>query len=359
VGFELSLFSPKARALFGLDISSSAVKMVELSSTGRGEYRVDRYAVEALPKDAVVDGNIAVPTAVEDAVRRGLKRLSTSLRDVAMALPTSAVISKKIIVPAGMREDEMEAFVTSEASQYIPFAMDEVNLDYQVLGASSVSPDELEVTIAAARKEKVEDRQAVAEAVGLRVAVMDVDAYASLAAFDLIARQLPSKGKGVVGLVDIGVNVIRFTALYDGAQVYAREQAFGGNVLTQDIVRRFGMSYSEAEASKRSGALPEEYATELLPQFMDNLALEVSRALQFFFTSTQYNKVDHIVLAGGCASIEGIDELVATRTQCSTIVANPFAGMLLSNKVRAQSLLVESSSLLTACGLAMRRFDPS
>jgi type IV pilus assembly protein PilM len=359
VGFELSFFGTKAHALFGLDISSSAVKMVELSSAGRNEYRVDRYAIEALPKDAVVDGGIAVPTAVEDAVRRALKRMSTSIRDVAMALPASAVISKKIIVPAGLRDDELEALVTSEASQYIPFSMDEVNLDFQVTGVSPTSPDELEVVLAAARREKVEDRQSVAESVGLKVAVMDVDAYASLAAFDLVARQLPSKSSGVVALVDIGVNTIRFTALRDGVQVYTREQAFGGGVLTQNIVRRFGMGYSEAEAAKRSGALPEEYATELLPQFMDNLALEVSRSLQFFFTSTQFSKVDHIVLAGGCASIEGVDELVATRTQFNTIVANPFAGMLLSGKVRAKNLLVESSSLLTACGLALRRFDPS
>jgi type IV pilus assembly protein PilM len=147
--------------------------------------------------------------------------------------------------------------------------------------------------------------------------------------------------------------------LRNGQQVYAREQAFGGAQLTQDIARHYGMTYEEAEAAKRAGNLPEGYDNELLAPFMESLALEVSRALQFFFTSTQYNSVDHIVLAGGCAVIPGIDEVVATRTQVSTLVANPFASMVLSDRVRAKSLLADASALMVACGLALRRFDPS
>ncbi len=358
--FDLSFFNPKARSLLGLDICSSAVKMVELSSSGRDEFRVERYTIEVLPKDAVADGNIADLEAVQEGVRRAWKRMATSTRNVAMALPASAVISKKIIVPAGMRDDELEVLVESEANQYIPFSIDEVNLDYQVLGPAPSAPDELEVLIAASKKERVEDRLAVAEAAGLKVLVMDVESYATLSAFELVARQLPTdESAPIVALVDIGMNVMKLSVLRNGQQVYAREQAFGGGLLTQDIVRRYGMNYGEAEAAKRAANLPEDYESELLPQFMDNLALEVSRALQFFFTSTQFNKVDHIVLAGGCASIPGIDELVATRTQVNTIVANPFAGMMLSDRVRAKNLLADASSLMVACGLALRRFDPS
>jgi type IV pilus assembly protein PilM len=360
VQFDLSFLRPKARALFGLDISSASVKMVELAAAGKDEYRVERYAIEVLPKDAVVDGNIADLEAVRDAVQRAWKRMATTTRTVAMALPASAVISKKIIIPAGMREDEMEVLVESEANQYIPFSIDEVNLDYQVIGPAPSSPDEVEVLIAASKKERVEDRVAVAEAAGLKVAVMDVESYATLAAFELVARQLPrSENAPVVALVDIGMNVTRLTVLRNGTQVYVREQAFGGGVLTQDIVRRYGMSYGEAEAAKRAGNLPDDYETELLPQFMENLALEVSRALQFFFTSTQFNKVDHIVLAGGCATLPGVDAQVATRTQVNTLVANPFAGMLLADRVRARNLVTDAPALMTACGLALRRFDPS
>ena len=355
-----SVLNPKARSLLGLDISSSAVKLVELTANGKDGYRVERYAIEVLPKDAVSDGNIANLEGVVDAVKRAWKRLGTSTRNVAMALPGAAVITKRIIVPAGLRDEELEGQVESEANQYIPFAIDEVNLDYQIIGPSAASPDELEVLIAASKKERVEDRVAVADAAGLKAVVMDVESLASLAAFELIERQLPESGKNqVVALVDAGANVMNLTVLRNGQQVYAREQAFGGGMLTQDISRHYGMNYEDAEAAKRAGNLPEGYEIELLNPFMENLALEVSRALQFFFTSTQYNQVDHIVLAGGCAVIPGIDEVVATRPQVNTLIANPFANMVLSDRVRAKSLLADASSLMVACGLALRRFDPS
>ncbi|MGE5386256.1 MAG: pilus assembly protein PilM [Betaproteobacteria bacterium] len=357
---DLSIFNPKARPLLGLDISSSSIKMVELTADGKEGYRVERYAIEVLPKDAVSDGNVANLEGVVDCVKRAWKRMSTSTRNVAMALPASAVITKKIIVPSGLRDEELEVQVESEANQYIPFSIDEVNLDYQVIGPAPSVPDELEVLIAASKKERVEDRVAVAEAAGLNAAVVDVESLASLAAFELIERQLPEKGSNrIVALIDAGSNVMNVTMMRNGQQLYTREQAFGGGQLTQDIMRHYGMTYEEAEAAKRSGNLPEGYETELQVPFMENLALEISRALQFFFTSTQYNQIDHIVLAGGCAVMPGVDEMVATRTQVNTIIANPFANMVLSNNVRAKSLLADSSSLMVACGLALRRFDPS
>lgn len=359
--FDISaLLNPKARPLLGLDISSSAVKLVELTANGKEGYRVERYTIEVLPKDAVSDGNIANMDGVVDAVKRAWKRLGTSTRNVAMALPGSAVITKKIIVPAGLREDQLEIQVESEANQYIPFAIDEVNLDFQVIGPAPSVPDELEVFIAASKKERVEDRVAVADAAGLSAVVVDVETQAALSAFELIERQLPGGGKNqTIALVDAGSSVMSLTVLRNGQQVYAREQAFGGGQLTQDIARHYGMTYEEAEVAKRAGTLPEGYETELLAPFMENLALEISRALQFFFTSTQYNQVDNIVLAGGCAVIPGVDEVVATRTQVSTLIANPFANMVLSDRVRAKSLLADASSLMVACGLALRRFDPS
>jgi type IV pilus assembly protein PilM len=248
--------------------------------------------------------------------------------------------------------------VESEANQYIPFALDEVNLDFQKIGPAPSSPDEWELLIAASKKEKVQDRVAVAEQAGLRPVVMDVESYAALSAFELIQQQLPEAGENqVIALIDVGANVMNLTVLRNMQQVYSREGAFGGSQLTQDIARQYGMSYEEAEASKRSGNLPENYQAELLQPFVENMALEVSRALQFFFTSTQYNQVDHIILAGGCATIPGADEAVAARVQVNTIVANPFGNMTLSDKVRAKSLAIDASSLMVACGLALRRFD--
>ena len=332
--------------------------MVELASDGKKGCRVERYALEVLPRDAVADGNIVNLEATAEAVRRTWKKLGTSTRSVAVALPASHVITKKIIVPAGQREDELEVLVESEANQYIPFALEEVNLDFQIIGPAPSSPDELEVLIAASRKEKVEDRVAVVESAGLKAVVMDVESYAVQASFELIEKQLPDGGKGqIIALIDVGANVMNLTVLRNSQQLYVREQAFGGNQLTQDIARLYGMTFEEAEAEKRRSNLPDNYEAELLQPFVESMALEVSRALQFFFTSTQFSQVNHIVLAGGCAVLPGADEAVAARTQINTIIANPFADMVLSDRVTAKRLLADASSLMVACGLALRRFD--
>ena len=355
---DFSLFGSRSRSLIGVDLSSSSVKMVELGSDGKKGYRVERYTTEILPRDAVADGNIVNLEASAETVRRAWKKLGASTRDVAIALPASHVITKKIIVPSGQRESELEVLVESEANQYIPFALEEVNLDFQIIGPAPSSPDEIEVLIAASRKEKVEDRVAVVESAGLRPVVMDVESYAQQASFELIEKQLPESGKGqIVALIDIGANLMNLTVLRNGQQLYVREQAFGGNQLTQDIARLFSLTFEEAEADKRRNNLPENYESELLKPFVESMALEVSRALQFFFTSTQFTQVNHIVLAGGCAILPGADEAVASRTQVNTIIANPFADMVLSDRVRANQLLADASSLMVACGLALRRFD--
>jgi type IV pilus assembly protein PilM len=357
---SLDIFKPKAPPLFGLDISSSSVKMLEILDAGKGAYRVERYAIEPLPREAVVDGNINNLEAVAEAVKRGHKRLATRTKHVAMCVPSGAVITKKIIVQGGMREDELEVQVESEANQYIPFALEEVNLDFQVIGPSPANPDEQEVMIAATRKEKVEDRVAVAESAGLKAIVMDVESMAQQSALSLVVKQLPGGGKDQnIAIVDIGAQVMQVSVLRNDQSVYTREQAFGGTQLTQDICSRYGMSPEEAENSKRSGGLPDDFEAEVLRPFMENLSMEIQRALQFFFTSTSDNTVDHILLAGGSAVIQGLDEVVNTRTQVPTIVANPFASMQASPRIQLKKLVVDAPSLIVACGLALRRFDPS
>jgi type IV pilus assembly protein PilM len=354
------LFQPKAPPLFGLDISSSSVKMLEIVDAGKAAYRVERYSIEPLARDAVVDGNINNLEAVAEAVKRAHKRLGTRTKHVAMAVPTGAVISKKILVAAGLPEAELELQVETEANQYIPFALEEVNLDFQSLGPSPANPEEQEVLIAATRKEKVEDRVAVAESAGLKALVMDVESFAQQAALSLVVQSLPGGGKDQnIAVVDVGANVMNVTVLRNDQSVYTREQAFGGNQLTQDIVSRYGMSPEEAENAKRTGGLPDDFDAEVLRPFMENLSMEVQRALQFFFTSTQYHSIDHILLAGGSAVIPGLDAIVNTRTQVACSVANPFASMQTSPRVQLKRLMIDAPSLIVACGLAMRRFDPA
>jgi type IV pilus assembly protein PilM len=225
-----SIFNPKLRPLIGVDISSTAVKMVELADAGKGQPRVERYAIEPLPKDAVVDGNLASVDAVSETIQRCWKRLGTSTKFIALALPTAAVITKKITLPASLREQEMEVQVESEANQYIPFALEEVNLDFQVIGPAPSSPDDVEVLLAASRKEKVEDRVAAAEVAELKPVVMDVESYAVQAAYELVTKQLPGEGAGqIIALVDVGAAAMKVTIMKDNQQLYSREQAFGGS----------------------------------------------------------------------------------------------------------------------------------
>ena len=355
---NLDFLKPKAPPLIGVDISSSAVKMVELSQAGRN-FSLERYVIEPLPKDAVTDNNIVNSEAVALAIRNAWRRMGTKVKNVAAALPASAVITKKILVPAGMSERELESQVETEANQYIPFSLDEVNLDFQVLGPAVNNPEEEDVLIAAAKKDKVDERVAAIEEAGLKAVVLDVESYAAQAAFELMRPQLPNGGENqIVAVVDIGSTAMHMNIFKDGQSIYSRDQGYAGNQLTQEIQRKFNMSAEEAEQAKRQGGLPDNYEPDVLQPFMDTMALEISRSLQFFYTSSNYNSVDHILLAGGCSVIHGLDEAVSSRTQvASTMRANPFFRMS-TGKVNGKQIQLDAQSLLIECGLAMRRFDP-
>ncbi len=353
-----SLLGKKNPPLIGLDISSSGVKLVELSDAGKGELRLECFASEPLARGAVVDGNIENIEQVSDAIHRVWKKSGTRAKLAAMGMPPASVITKKIILPNGLSEESLELQVETEASQYIPFALDEVRLDFDVIGQVENSPEDIEVMLAATRKEKVEDRVAVAEAAGITPTVMDIESYAARAAIDRLTQQLPNAGKGqILGLFQIGSQVTHISILLDGQLVYEREQPFGGHQLTQEIVRTYGLSYEEAEAKKKAGDLPDGYQSEILDPFLENAALEVTRAIQFFFTSTPYTRIDQLFLAGGCAIIPGMVDLVANRTKLSTSVVSPFKGMQLGPNIREKQLRIEAPAYLVACGLAMRRFD--
>ena len=363
VNFDIPLDFLRASTppMIGVDISSSSVKMVELSqSPKKNGYVIERYAIELLPKDAITDGNINNLDAVSETMQLAWKRMGTRIKNISLALPAAAVITKKILLPSGMREEDLEAQVESEANQYIPFALEEVNLDFQVIGPSPDNPEELEVLLAASRKANVEDRVAAAQLAGLKTVVMDVEPYSAEIAFEQIRIQLPDGAVDkCVALIDIGASVMNVNVLRNGQSVYSRDQQVGGNLLTEQIQSAFGLSAEEAESAKRSGGLPDNYESDVLSPFRENIVTEIARALQFFFTSTQYHEVDYIVLAGGCAALPGLDDAVATKIQVSTMVANPFALMTLSSRIKPRQLQADAPSLIIACGLAMRRFDPT
>ena len=341
--------------LLGLDISSSSVKLVELSRSKTGV--LERCAIEPLEAGWISDGNVEMFDEVAESVKRLVKKSGTRTKNVAMALPASAVITKKIVLPGGLSEAELEAQVESEANQYIPFSLEEVSLDFCVIGPNANSPGDVDVLIAASRKEKVQDRQGLAEAAGLKPVVLDVESYASRLATERLIEHLPGKGVDtLVALFEVGAFTTSMPAIRNGEVLYDRDQAFGGAQLTQLIVRQYGFSHEEAESKKRTGDLPEDYGSSVLNPFVESLAQEIGRALQFFFTSTPHNRVDYIMLAGGSSALPGLSEAVTRQTNFACSLVNPFEGMEFGSGVREAKMRREAPSYLTSCGLAMRRF---
>ena len=343
--------------MLGLDISSSSVKLVELGQDKAGNLVLERCAIEPLERGWITDGNIEKFDEVAEAVRRLVKKSGTKTRNVAMALPPSAVITKKIMLPGGLTDQELELQVETEANQYIPFPLDEVSLDFCVVGPSATSAGDIEVLIAASRREKVQDIQGLAEAAGLKPVIVDVESYASRLATGRLIENLPNKGVGsIVALFEVGALTTSMQVIRNDEVLYDRDQAFGGAQLTQMIVRQYGFSQEEAESKKRSGELPEDYESSVLRPFVDSMVQEIGRALQFFFTSTPHNKVDYVMLAGGSSALPGLTAAVTQHTTFPCTLVNPFDGMEMGNDVRLKKMTREAPSYLTSCGLALRRF---
>ncbi|MCH8503633.1 MAG: pilus assembly protein PilM [Ectothiorhodospiraceae bacterium] len=353
----MGLFRKKRPPILGIDISSTAVKLIELKKQD-GRLRVESYAVEPLPANAVVEKNIADLQAVGEAIKKAVKKSRSKLKMAALAVPGSAAISKVISMPADLGKDDMEAQIQLQADQYVPYPLEEVSLDFEVLGESRDNPNTVDVLLVASRTDNVEVRVAACAAAGLQPKVMDVESYAAENAFELVAEELPGQGVGqTVAVVDVGATMTTLTVLEDRRIIYTREQVFGGKQLTEEIMRRYGLSFEEAGRAKRQGGLPDSYEEEVLEPFKEAMAQQIARSLQFFFGASQHNTVDYVVLAGGCASIEGIDDMVKEQTGTPTYVANPFVNMSVSSRIRPQMLSEDAPSLLVACGLALRSFD--
>ncbi|WP_305879917.1 pilus assembly protein PilM [Simiduia sp. 21SJ11W-1] len=352
----LGFLEKKTKPVIGLDISSTSVKLLELSRQGE-RYRVESYAVRALPPNAVSEKNITDVEVVADVVKKVVQQSKCKTQLTAVAVAGSAVITKLIEMPSGLSDDAMETQISLEADQYIPYPLEEVAIDFEVQGPSPRNPDQVEVLLAACRRENVDLRTAVLEQAGLTPKVVDVEAYTMERAFSLVARQLEDDSDQVVAIVDIGATMTTLSVLLEGKTIYTREQLFGGKQLTEEIQRRYGLSAEEAGLAKKQGGLPDDYETDVLVQFKESVVQQVTRSLQFFFSSSQYNDVDHIVLAGGVAAMEGLAELIEEKLGTQTSIANPFASMSVSPKVNAVALASDAPSLMIATGLAMRSFE--
>ncbi len=354
-------FGRKKPALIGLDISTTAIKLIELSQTTGASaslYRVESYAVEPLPINSVVEKKIADIQTIGETIQKAIARSGTKAKEAAVAVSGSAVITKVISMSANLSDAEMETQIQLEADQYIPYPLEEVNIDFDVLGPSDTGTDMVDVLLAASRQENVDDRVSALDIAGLNTTVVDVEAYAMENACSLLLNNRDDDGAGqTVAIADIGATTTTLHVLHDGHTVYTREQNFGGQQLIEEVQRRYALTREQALLQIVEGGLPDKYLVEVLGPFKEALAQQIGRALQFFYSASSFNQADQVILAGGSAGIRSIDELVEERLGITTIVANPFTHMSMSSNVRPQGLNRDAPALMIAAGLALRGFD--
>lgn len=352
------LFGETRPVMLGVDISSSSVKLLELGRKGP-QTEVLRFAIEPLPPNAVVDQQVVESEVVGHAIRRAVEKSGTKCRKAAIAVAGPTVITKTVQMSALLKEDDMEQQIRAEADQYIPYPIDEVSLDFQVLGPAASGGSQVDVLLVACRREQIEQRCAALTLGGLTPCVVDIEANALDSASQLLVDQMPQRGRDqTVAIIDIGATTTSMLFLHDLKPVYARDTAFGGKQLTEEIMRLYGLSYEEAGRAKRDNQLPEGYPTDVLEPFMIDMAQQIDRGLQFFFSAAaRYNSVDQILLAGGCAQIPDIQLFIQNRLNIPTAVAKPFGSLTLSPKANPAALEREAPSLLLALGLALRSFD--
>ena len=357
---KLPQFSLRAghRPLLGLDITTSSIKLIELSESG-GQYRVESYAAEPTPHNAVNEKAIVDANSVGEAIRRAIKRSGVRSRECAVAISGDAAITKSIPMPRSLSESELEQQVEMQADQYIPFPMEEVSYDFQVLGPSEKDPEMMDVLLVATRTENVDQRVAAVAAAGLVPKLVDVEAFALENACRLMTHQMPDGGiDRTIAVIDFGASTTTFSVLRDLHVVYTRDFAFGGQQLTEEIMRTYGLSMEEAGRAKKEGGLPSNYQPEVLDPFIDDMTQQVSRSLQFYLASgSGRSQPEQILVCGGCANIPGVAEVIASRVGIPAERGDPLGQMRISSKAKALGVNRDATALLTACGLALRSFD--
>ena len=356
IGGVLNIFGNKSTPLIGLDISSTAVKLIQLSRDGV-HYRVEHFAIEPLPPKSVVEKNIEDIDAVSGAVQRVLKRSGSRAKTCAVAVSGAAVITKTISLPSDLSEAELEAQIEVEANQYIPYALEDVSMDFEVLGISTRNADLVEVLLAASKRENIEIRQDVVESAGLKPVVIDVEAYAIGNAFGLIAERDNLTPTDTAVIMDIGSNTTSMVVVRGDRVIYTREHSFGGQQLIDDTMRRYGMSLEEATFFQRGEEGPEGFEEEVLDPFQQSIVQQVSRSLQFYSSSSDYTNVSRLYLSGGSVAIPGLDQTVANELGIKCAIADAIRGMDTSNRIALPSLQRSAPSMMVAVGLALRGFD--
>jgi type IV pilus assembly protein PilM len=353
----LKLFKPKHHSILGIDISSSAVKILGISGS-KDDLCVEGYGYELLPSGALDNNIIKDVDAVASCIKNVITKAKLTSKKVALAVPDSAVISKVVQMNDGLTDQEMEELVVIEADKYIPYPIDEINLDFEIQGHSAKNSALLDILIVASRAENVNSRVEAITRAGLEAKVVDVESYAVERAAQLLAKDLPAGGQDkIVPIIDIGANYTHLFVLNNMKLIFSREEKFGGMQLIEAIADRYNMTIAQAIAAKKEKQLPNDYLSEVLEPFKEMVLLQAKRSLQFFYSTSQHGFVDHILLAGGIARQPGLANLIQEQLNAPTTVANPLAFMSFSKHVNGEAMNLDAPSLLVACGLALRSLE--
>ncbi|MEM7193481.1 MAG: type IV pilus assembly protein PilM [Pseudomonadota bacterium] len=349
------MFSSKKRGkIVGVDIGTTSIKVIEMSRSGRS-LSVDRYGFEPLIPGLIIEHQIKDVEQVARAVERAVKRSGSKAKRAAVCVSSNSVISKTIPVQPDLSGEELESLVEIEADRVVPYALDEVNIDFQRVGASQTSPGEEDVQIVVCRKNVVEGLSAVLEEADLEPAVVDVDSFTLSRVYGLVRQGIVGGGqKRTSGVVDFGSNTSRLTVFHNNKSIYHREAPFGGRQLVDSIHQKYGMSQEDALSALRKNSLPKSFKSEVLKPFVKTLVQELLRTLQFFYSSSTHNNIDELLITGGCAQIGNVDKIIEKRIEVPTVVMNPFASTRIGSKIDTERFRREIPSLAIASGLALR-----
>ena len=355
--FNFLQLNKKRNALVGIDITSSAVKLVELSKNNTG-YTLESCSVVPLPRN---EQNLQQPAntyVIGQTIKKALFESNTKAKKVAIAVGGASVITKNISIPAGLNDDEIIEQIIIDAAKHIPYNIHDVFWDFEIKGINKTNESLLDVLLVATRKESIEHKIELLKHAQLKPKIIEVETFAIGNALTLLASQLPWNIQDkTIAVVDIGANLTTLHVIHDSLSIYTREFAFGGRHLTNLIAQTYELSQSDAEQAKKKGGLPEGYLRHILEPFKQNIVQQIQRSIQFFSASQNNHRIDGIILSGGCASIPTIDTFVSDALNLPTCIANPFVDMAYSSNINLTHLSDNASSLLVACGLALRNFD--
>lgn len=356
----MALFSWKDERLFGLDISSTAVKLMELEKTRAG-YGLRAYARAPLPRDAIVENTVIDSTAVTQALMDAVEAAGPSTKNVAIAVAGNAVIIKIMDMPT-MSELELETQIQYEADQYVPFQIDEVYMDFQILGPKKENPDVMQVALVACKREVIDDYQIILHEAGLTAKCVDCAVFCISNAFEVLQMHAgkPTESKEreeeTVALVNIGANLMNIHVLQGGRMAFVRDQFFGGQNLTEEIQRVHGIGFQAAEQLKTDRF--EDIQQEALDRFYSGLTSELMRALDFYSANFPDRPVQRMVLSGGSALIPGINAELERRIGVETDIINPMDVIEIDpSRFDAEHLRNIGPMLMVPVGLALRSFD--